>query len=181
MATEDMDETIRFWRDLMGMRLVIGYGRPGYRQYFFEISDGDMISFFEWPLVRKIKEKDHGAPVAGPFAFDHISFGVKTMDELFSLKDQLEAAGFWVSEAVDHGFIVSVYSFDPNNIPIEFSCPVNEVDVRRHPLMMDSRPSPVALEGSEARPGYWPAPDPEVQLEERRIYPGETITEKKTA
>ncbi|RPI54551.1 MAG: VOC family protein, partial [Deltaproteobacteria bacterium] len=38
MATRDMDSTIRFWRDLLGMRLVAGLGRPGYRQYFFEIS-----------------------------------------------------------------------------------------------------------------------------------------------
>jgi len=25
-----MDKTIRFWRDLLGMRLVAGLGRPGY-------------------------------------------------------------------------------------------------------------------------------------------------------
>jgi catechol 2,3-dioxygenase-like lactoylglutathione lyase family enzyme len=31
MATRDMDTTIRFWRDLLGMRLVAGLGRPGYR------------------------------------------------------------------------------------------------------------------------------------------------------
>jgi catechol 2,3-dioxygenase-like lactoylglutathione lyase family enzyme len=38
MATGDMDATIRFWRDLLGLRLVAGLGRPGYRHYFFEIS-----------------------------------------------------------------------------------------------------------------------------------------------
>ena len=47
MATADIDMTIRFWRDLLGMRLVAGLGRPGYRHYFFEISDHDMIAFFE--------------------------------------------------------------------------------------------------------------------------------------
>jgi len=51
MATSNMDETIRFWRDLLGMRLVAGLGRPGYRHYFFEISENDMIAFFEWPGV----------------------------------------------------------------------------------------------------------------------------------
>ena len=39
MATGDMDKTIRFWRDLLGMRLVAGLGRAGYRHYFFQISD----------------------------------------------------------------------------------------------------------------------------------------------
>ena len=34
MATGDMDKTILFWRDLLGMRLVAGLGQPGYRHYF---------------------------------------------------------------------------------------------------------------------------------------------------
>ncbi len=45
MATGDMDKTIRFWRDLLGMRLVAGLGQPGYRHYFFEISENDLIAF----------------------------------------------------------------------------------------------------------------------------------------
>ncbi len=67
MATGDMDRTIRFWRDLLGMRLVAGLGHPGYRHYFFEISSTDMIAFFEWNGVEPLPEKDHGAPVSGPF------------------------------------------------------------------------------------------------------------------
>ena len=47
MATGDMDKTILFWRDLLGMRLVAGLGQPGYRHYFFEISENDLIAFFE--------------------------------------------------------------------------------------------------------------------------------------
>lgn len=38
MARGDMDRTIRFWRDLLGMRLVAGLGQPGYRHYFFQRS-----------------------------------------------------------------------------------------------------------------------------------------------
>ena len=38
LVTGNMDETVRFWRDLLGMRLIAGLGKPGYRQYFFEIS-----------------------------------------------------------------------------------------------------------------------------------------------
>lgn len=43
MATGDMDRTIRFWRDLLGMRLVAGLGKPGYRHYFFEMTDSTFI------------------------------------------------------------------------------------------------------------------------------------------
>jgi catechol 2,3-dioxygenase-like lactoylglutathione lyase family enzyme len=52
-ATRDMDITIRFWRDLLGLRLVVGLGGPKYRHYFFELSEYDMIAFFEWPEVKK--------------------------------------------------------------------------------------------------------------------------------
>lgn len=146
MVTADMDKTVRFWRDLLGMRLVVGMGHPGYRHYFFEITDRDMIAFFEWPHVQPIAEKDHGAPVRGPLAFDHISFGVETREELGRLKALLEENGFWASEVIDHGFILSLYAFDPNNIPIEFSYSVPEFDVRAHPIMIDSQPTPAALE-----------------------------------
>ena len=173
MVTGDMETTIRFWRDLLGMRLVAGLGRPGYRHYFFEISPYDMIAFFEWPGVEKIPEKDHGVPVKGPVAFDHVSIGVVSDEDLWRLKGRLEAAGIWVSEVIDHGFIHSIYSFDPNQIPIEFSAPVAAVDVRCRPQMHDRQPAMAAIEGSEPQPGHWPEvvqPTPE---DDRRVFPGE--------
>jgi catechol 2,3-dioxygenase-like lactoylglutathione lyase family enzyme len=93
MATGDMDKTILFWRDLLGMRMVAGLGKPGYRHYFFHISDNDLLAFFEWSDVEPVAEKEHGKPVTGPFVFDHISFGVTTEDNLWELKDKLSTAG----------------------------------------------------------------------------------------
>lgn len=172
MATNDMDKTIRFWRDLLGMRLVAGLGRPGYRHYFFEISANDLIAFFEWPDVEPVADKDHGRPVKGPFIFDHVSIGVEVEEDLWTLKDKLTAAGCWVSEMIDHGFIHSIYSFDPNGIPIEFSCNVQRRDVRRNPVIKDSAPSAVTEEGSEPQPGRWPEVVRPTPPAERKIYPG---------
>lgn len=176
LATGDMDRTIRYWRDLLGLRLVAGLGHPGYRHYFFELTQRDMIAFFEWPGVQPGPDKDHGAPVTGPFTFDHISLGVEGQDDLWELRDRLDAAGFWVSEVVDHGFILSLYSFDPNNIPVEFSAPVPGVDLRRHPVMADSKPSAWAREGAEPVPDIWPAPLRPTPMAERRVYPGEGLS-----
>jgi len=173
MATGDMDATIRFWRDLLGMRLVAGLGRPGYRHYFFEISATDMIAFFEWDGVAPIPEKDHGVPVKGPYVFDHVAIGVRDRSDLFEIKDKFEAADIWISEVIDHGFIFSLYAFDPNGIAIEFSCPVPGVDVRAHPAMADKRPSAVTMEGADPVPGKWPPVTRPTPLSERRIYPGE--------
>ncbi len=148
MATGDMDTTIRFWRDLLGMRLVAGVGQPGYRHYFFEISAHDLI------------------------AFDHVSIGVESEDDLWAVKDRLEAAGIRVSDVVDHGFIHSIYTFDPNGIPLEFSHNVEGVDVRRNPAMEDVAPSPVTLEGAEPQPGKWPEVTQPTRKGERVVYAG---------
>lgn len=174
-ATADMDMTIRFWRDLLEMRLVAGIGDQKFKHYFFELSNTDMVAFFEWPAVQKVVEKDHGVPVKGAFSFDHVSFGVETADDLWKLRDRIAAAGFWVSEVIDHGFIHSVYTFDPNNIPIEFSAAVKNIDLRKHPQMKDKNPSSVTLEGSDPVSGHWPKVTRPTPISERTIYPGEGL------
>jgi catechol 2,3-dioxygenase-like lactoylglutathione lyase family enzyme len=173
MVTNKMDVTIKFWRDLLKMRLVAGLGRTGYKHYFFEISDKDMIAFFEWSGVENIPEKDHGVPVKGPFAFDHVSLGVESDDDLWEIKERLEAADIWVSEVIDHGFIHSIYAFDPNNIPIEFSALVPGLDIRKNPKMKDADPSAPALEGSEPQAGKWPEKYYKIPAGQRIVYPGE--------
>ncbi len=172
MATGNMDETIRFWRDLLGMRLVAGLGKPGYRHYFFEMSNIDMIAFFEWPGVEPVEEKEHGRPVRGPVVFDHVSFGVEAEGDLWDIKDRLAAAGIWVSEVIDHGFIHSIYAFDPNGIPIEFSHNVEGTDLRKNPVMLDRTPTATAHEGAEPRQGIWPEVSRPTPKNERAVYPG---------
>jgi len=172
MATGDLDRTIRFWRDLLGMRLVAGLGHPGYRHYFLEISPQDLIAFFEWPGVGPVEEKEHGYPVKGPFIFDHVSFGVEKEEHLWELKDTLEAGGFEVSEVINHGFIHSIYTYDPNGIPIEFSHNVEGIEVRLRPTMKDVDPSTVTREGSEPNRDVWPPVVHPTPPEKRKVYPG---------
>lgn len=170
--TNDMEKTVRFWRDLLGMRLVYAYGEDGYRQYFFEVSEGNMISFFEWPGAEGIPYRRHGQPEAGPRIFDHISIGVENEDRLWELSDLLVSADFPASDVVDHGCFLSIYSYDPNGIPIEFSMPMKEVDLGRNPVLRDREPIPSAREGSDPVPGIWPEIEP-LPLDERIVVPGE--------
>jgi catechol 2,3-dioxygenase-like lactoylglutathione lyase family enzyme len=172
MATGDMDKTIRFWRDLLGMRLVAGLGKAGYRHYFFQISEDDLIAFFEWPGVEPVEDKEHGRPVSGPFIFDHISFGVDNEDDLWELKDRLEAADFEVSDVIDHGFIHSIYAHDPNGIPIEFSHNVEGINIREEPQMKDQSPSEITLEGAEPDEEFWPEVNRRTPVSARVVYPG---------
>jgi catechol 2,3-dioxygenase-like lactoylglutathione lyase family enzyme len=172
MATGDMDATIRFWRDLLGMHLVGGLGEPGFRHYFFEINQTDLIAFFEWPDVKPVEPKKHGRPVKGPFVFDHVSFGVDSSEALWELKDKLDAAGFECSDVIDHGFIHSIYAFDPNGIPIEFSWTVEGKDIHVKPIMADTEPTTLAKEGPNPQPDRWPAVNNPTPPARRRIYAG---------
>ena len=112
LATGNIEETVRFWRDLLGMRLIGVMGEKGNMQYLLEISDCCSIVFFDWPGVKPVTEKEHGRVFSGQFAFDHIAFGLESEEELWVLKDRLNAADIWVSEVIDHGFFRSIFSFD---------------------------------------------------------------------
>jgi len=173
MATNDMDRTIRFWRDLLEMRLVAGLGKPGNRQYFFEICENAFISFFEWPEVEPVPDRDPSSPVKGPFSLDHISITVKDEDTLWRLKDKLVAADVWVTEVIDHGIVRSIFTTDPNNIQIELCVCVEGCNLSANPRMLDSAPSEVAREGPEPQPDKWPPVEKTTPPEERKVYPGE--------
>ncbi len=152
--TNDMDKTIRFYRDLLGFPLVAGVGNEEFKHYFFQLTPTDSIAFFSYDQATPMEIKNHGVPSSAPLGFDHVSIGVNTKADLFNLKDRLEAAGLEVSGAVDHGFIWSIYFFDPNNIPLEISW--QNMEIVKPPVLADAQPGAVALEGSEPQPGHWP-------------------------
>ena len=151
--TNDMEKTIRFYRDLLGMELVAGIGHAGYRHYFFKLGD-NQVAFFEYDIAKPMARKSHGSPTDKPLGFDHVSFTVERCSDLFHLKDKLEAAGFEVAGAVDHGTVWSIYFFDPNNIPLEASWPC--IELLRAPAMDEVAPMDIVAEGSGPQPGVWP-------------------------
>jgi CBS domain-containing protein/catechol 2,3-dioxygenase-like lactoylglutathione lyase family enzyme len=171
-ATNNIESTVRFWRDLVGMRLVYAYGSPGYRQYFFLISGNNRISFFEWEDVEPVSLRRHGDPVKGPFIFDHISIGVSDKDALWEIMARLDSADFHCTDVIDHGCFLSIYSYDPNGIPIEFSCDVPGHDLFWKPVMQDLANTSDFLTEPNPVPGQWPCPDP-IPEEDRIVVPGE--------
>jgi len=171
-ATRDVEKTIEFWRDLVGLRMVLSMGKEGYQMYFFSISPRQYVGFFEWPGIEPIEEKEAGYPVKGKLAFDHFAIGVSSDEELWRIRDRMDAAGFWVSEVIDHGFIHSVYTFDPNGIALEFCADNPDVDLSSKPCLADETPGPFAMQGPDPQPGRWPAPTEETPDEDKRLYPG---------
>ena len=133
-ATADMDKTVGYWRDLLGFNIVYGLVNEEQKQYAFRITGQMLVFFFEWKDVKPVKPKRHGESVKGPFIFDHLAIHMANQAELFRLQDQLACAELPVSDVIDHGFLHSVYTFDPNGIPLEFTWVVPDVDLDRHPL-----------------------------------------------
>ena len=172
LVTGSLDRTIRFWRDLVGLQLRCRIGAPGYRQYFFAAGGQTLLAFFEWPGAEPVPEKDHGVPQRGPIAFDHVALELARDEDLFLLRDRCVAAGIWVSEVVDQGFVRSIYTFDPNGVPVEFAVAVPASDPRTVTRFSDREPGAVALEGPEPHADAWPGPQRAPATGERTIYPG---------
>ena len=124
MVTNDMEKTVRFYRDIMGFPLVaaIGNNPNGLkaRHYFFETGPNSTIAFFEWEGAEDFN-KPAGLEVAGRIQFDHVSFDVETEEELLELLKKLEDAGQEVTTVVDHKFIHSIYFHDFSGIALEAS------------------------------------------------------------
>jgi len=170
--TDDMVTTIRFYRDLLGMKLSAGIGHDGYRHYFFQLADGAThVAFFEYDGATVMHRKFPGDRTSEPLGFDHVSFTVDSREELFALKDRLEAAGIEVEGAVDHGIFWSIYFYDPhNNIPLEATWQFMELE--RMPAITEDDPLAVAAEGAGMQPGHWPAVEQSTAASKMRALTG---------
>lgn len=147
MATNDMDKTVRFYRDILGMPLVATTGNRAqgrYRHYFFQLGPQQCIAFFEWPGMLEEFHKPAGLPARGPVQFDHVSFGVDTVDELEKLQQDLRAKGVEVTEIIDHTICKSIYFTDPNGIALEASAWTQ--DLFGTPHYGDTNPVPAVMD-----------------------------------
>ena len=122
----DAEETRHFYEDIIGLPLAhvikadsvpsTGENFP-YIHIFFRLKDGSYIAFF-----------DLGDGKGDPLAPDmprwvvHFAMEVDSASDLLTMKQRLEAAGIDVIGVTDHGFIHSIYFFDPNGLRLEFSC-----------------------------------------------------------
>lgn len=140
----------------MGFKLVMHYNTNDSAQYFFSLNSDTYISFFVWPEVTPFKKKRHGEPVKGPYLFDHLAFEVGKLQNLIDLQNTLVEYDIPISDIIDHGFIFSVYLFDPNGIPLEFNTRNSSVQLNQCEIFKDKKAPSIALEGANPNPDHWP-------------------------
>ncbi len=125
MVTGDLDETVRFYQDVLEFPVVATTGnRPDsypFRHYFFKVGPHTTLAFFEWPGMVERFHKPAGQLARGRVQFDHLSFDVPDEAALLALRERLDAHDVEVTPVVDHQFIQSIYFQDPNGIALEAS------------------------------------------------------------
>jgi catechol 2,3-dioxygenase-like lactoylglutathione lyase family enzyme len=111
LISSDVERTVRFYQDVLGFpltELIENRDYPGSSHFFFDIGNGNLIAFFDFP----------GLDV-GPYAevlggLHHMAISVEP-DRWADLVERLTAAG--VPHEVHSG--VSVYFRDPDGARIE--------------------------------------------------------------
>ena len=119
----DMEETIDFYEGILGLPLVYtiesdfvpstGEFAP-YKHIFFQLNDGSCIAFFDLGDGLGTKTNTDEWVV-------HFAMKVDDEEELLEAQRRLESNGIGVVGPTDHGFIQSIYFFDPNGLRLEIT------------------------------------------------------------
>lgn len=137
LVASDMERTIAFYRDLLGMPLVktieLRNGRG--KHYFFDVGGGDCLAFFEFPKgPASVDAKEHQRMSATPGMMNHVAFDVSNED-IDRYRARLVERGIEVTEVVNHDdtergaspevnpttFVRSIYFRDPDGTQLEFA------------------------------------------------------------
>ncbi|MGI8792847.1 MAG: VOC family protein [Acidimicrobiales bacterium] len=160
LVTPDMDETVRFYHGVLGMRLVTTVMAGPMRHYFFETAPGNTVAFFEVGGAETFN-----APAGIPdrlrkAQFDHLSFNLADEAGLEALRARLKEAGCEVTDVVDHDFVRSIYFNDPHGIALEASywvvdATARDVDFGDERLFADPNPPAAVRELAEGGEVAW--------------------------
>jgi len=119
----DAEETRHFYEDILGVPLVHtmladrvpSSGEEGpYAHFFFELGDGSYIAFFD--LGRN--ETPQPSPNT-PAWVQHFAMETGSVESVLAMRERLRKFGVEVVGPVDHGFVRSIYFFDPNGLRLE--------------------------------------------------------------
>ena len=111
LRVRDLDRSLAFYRDILGLKEVARYGA---RMVFLSCGENhhDLA----------LQEIGQGAPAQNPAAVGlyHLAFKVgDRLQDLVEMKQRLEQAGVGILGASDHTVSKALYVLDPDGIEIE--------------------------------------------------------------
>ncbi len=122
---KDAEETRHFYEDVLGLPLacvIVADELPStgdkypYVHLFFELRDGSYVAFFD--IGDELPEK---VRARAETLFNHLALEVADDAALLASKKRLEAEGVAVVGPTEHGFIHSIYFYDPNGLRLELT------------------------------------------------------------
>jgi catechol 2,3-dioxygenase-like lactoylglutathione lyase family enzyme len=159
LVCSDMERTVDFYSNVLGMRLAktvelpLGYGQ----HFFFDCGGGQYLAFFYFPsappaapgIASCAEIPGEGEITTAIASMNHVSFKIP-LEKFDEYKDKLEAKGVRVGMVLNHDdseygvaaemhdgvFIRSLYFFDPDGILLEFAAWTRDLrpdDVRHAP------------------------------------------------
>lgn len=159
LVCRDMEETVQFYQDVLGMPLVKTIELPNNlgQHFFFDCGNGDCLAFFWFPNAPEAAPgiaSPAAAPGEGELAtahgsMNHVAFDVAP-EKMEEYVEKLKAKGLQPTQILNHDdskwqvakamhpgvFVRSVYFMDPNGILLEFAAWTREFtadDVKHAP------------------------------------------------
>jgi catechol 2,3-dioxygenase-like lactoylglutathione lyase family enzyme len=128
----DAQQTRDFWEGILGLPLgaALDFEQQSgtdkdmdYMHLFFQMPDGNFVAFFDIPdeVEENMFERKNGLDY-------HIAFGCASREELDAWKVHIEAKTGRSAILLEHGFVTSLYFFDPNGIQCEIACKDDNYD-----------------------------------------------------
>lgn len=121
----DAEQTRVFYEDILGLKLAAAlafdeisgtdFGLE-YMHLFFQMADGNFVAFFDVPDHLK----PHHFKPQSPFN-RHIALTVSSKEEMERVAERLRTNGYEITGPLDHGFIESLSTYDPNGLVVEIA------------------------------------------------------------
>jgi len=153
--TWKLEETLHFYRDIMGLPLVHcvsarGWGpsdHPDFLHFFFDSGNGSTIAFFYYLGTTQPERLVHLPKYDNDAT--HTAWRVESREDLVAWRTRLEKQGVPIMYQIEHEIVESIYFRDPNGYYLEIGTPVRSIvdlDVSDAELTMQ-----VAIEAERAK------------------------------
>ena len=148
LVCKDMERTVEFYTDVLGMRLTKGFDLEGYGQhFFFDMGNGSELGFFwfnDAPLsqpgvasAKNIVGSGSGNITSAHGSMNHLAFNIDPV-KIANYREAIVEKGVQCSPLVNHNDVVtgeesrtgqdasektwlqSFYFFDPDGVMLEF-------------------------------------------------------------
>ncbi len=128
----DAQQTRDFWEGILGLPLGAALdfkeqsgtsNELDYMHLFFQLGDGNFVAFFDIPdeVEEKMFKRKNGLDF-------HIAFECDSRTELEDWKRHIEEKTGRRVILIEHGFVTSIYFYDPNGIQCEITCKDDNYD-----------------------------------------------------